>query len=181
MWGLILAGLLAGGGGQGLPLPERTLVLLAEQGRLFIADPGPGIVPDGEEHTQHRYSFYYQVSADSPSISMMLVEADCKTEGRWRIRAGTKLTPTTQALVGQTEQHTTRRSSGWTQEPEQPPDSDDLMDHLGRAVWENTCLGTPSFGAIGELDPWAAAVLWKIKQHQGEEHRGEKTPTDQQN
>lgn len=169
MLSFVLAGLMsvAGGGGEAVqPLPEQTLLLISEQGRMFMADPGPGWAPEGEEDTEHRYSFYYQASVSQPSISMLLVEADCKTQGRWRIRAGTRLTPTIEGETGQTGQHIVRRDSHWIQEPDQPLESENLLDHLGMAVWKNTCLGDFSFGAIGDLSPWAASILWKIQQSQ---------------
>lgn len=154
----LLVALLAGQGEvPPHPWPERTVVMIAQDGRLFMADPGPGKAPEGEEDTSYKQSFYYHASSNAPGLSMSLVEADCAVEGKWRIRASSIYT-VQPGYIQQGGQALARRALGWTQEygesGQKPADS------LGLAIWKNTCQGDLLDHKIAQFSPWTTGMVW---------------------
>lgn len=161
---LAILGTLALGLGMasGITMPPQTLLLINQDGRLFMGDPGPGWAPQGEEDTTFRQSFYYHLDDKTPEMSMALVEADCSQEGRWRIRASTTI-ELTDEVVKQSRQSIMRRDSDWREE-DPNLESDHVMDYLGHEVWKNTCLGTSDMGHWECMSPWTTGQLWYAQQ-----------------
>lgn len=134
--------------------PRQTLMLVSDPTMLVLGDPGPGDVPQGEpDGSTLRQSFYYHGTATNPAISMVLVETDCSTTGKWRIRANTDILVNDKGMVTLSRQSLASRTSSWTVEPEE--------DSLGLAVWRNTCHGDTSGVSVGDFTPWEGTVLWQ--------------------
>ena len=153
----IMLGLLAPASAGEAAWPNKTLMLVSEPTMLVLADPGPGWIPEGEpESSQLRQSFYYHGTGSSRAISIVLVEADCGTTGKWRTRANTDVAVNEAGNVELSRQSLSTRASAWTMEADK--------DGLGMAAWENTCRGNTSVGSVGDFTPWAGALLWQ--QHQ---------------
>jgi len=152
---LFLASFLMGSLAQPADWPDKTLMLISEPSILVLGDPGPGIRPEGEpEDSPLRQSFYYYGNVQNEAISMVLVEVDCDTPGKWRIRANTDIVIDPESNTPKlSRQSLSSRGVGWITEKDEKS--------LWGSVWRNTCLGDTSVGVLGEFNPLDGVRLWQ--------------------
>ena len=177
---LLLSLALTSSFGQESNWPKDSIVLKSDPTMVIIGDPGPGWRPPGEDNeSKLRQNFYYRSTYLSDDLSMFIIEADCSTVGKWRIRTSVDMdffkTP-----ISLSNQLFTSRSSNWVVEENNDVNSDqnesekeishsndtieeetnksENSNDLGLIIWANNCLGPAS--NLTNKDPFQVYMNW---------------------